>query len=73
MQLKRIAATVTATVALAATGILYSSHAVRASDHQDSPAVLARVGADITDDYLFPSPTRPGYVDFVRLFRVSSG
>jgi hypothetical protein len=65
MQFTRFAASVTATVALAATGVLYASHAVRASDHQDAPALLARVGADITDDYLFPSPARPGYVDFV--------
>ena len=65
MQFKRLAASVTAIVALASSGVVYASHAVRASDHQDSPAVLSRVGADITDDYLFPSPTRPGYVDFV--------
>jgi len=65
MQLKRLAASFTAITTLAAAGLLYASHTVRASDHQDSPVVLSRVSADITDDYLFPSPTRPGFVDLV--------
>ncbi|MEO6914020.1 MAG: DUF4331 family protein [Candidatus Baltobacteraceae bacterium] len=41
---------------------LYSNHAVRGSDHQDSPSTLARPGADITDPYIFPSPNNPSNV-----------
>ncbi len=41
---------------------LYANQPVRGSDHQDSPATLARPGADITDPYIFPSPTNPNNV-----------
>ncbi len=49
-------------VALVAAIGLYSNHAARGSDHQDSPATLARPGADITDPYIFPSPNNPSNV-----------
>ncbi len=45
---------------LVAAFALYQNHVVRASDHQDSPATLARTGADITDPYIFPAPNDPG-------------
>ena len=51
-----------AIVAVIAAVSLYASNPLRASDHQDSPATIARPGADITDPYLFPSPTTPGNV-----------
>lgn len=35
---------------------LYSVHAARSSDHQDSPTVVARPGADITDVFAYPAP-----------------
>ncbi|HEY8314500.1 MAG TPA: DUF4331 family protein [Candidatus Baltobacteraceae bacterium] len=41
---------------------LYANRPVRGSDHQDSPATLGRPGADITDPYIFPSPTNPNNV-----------
>jgi Domain of unknown function (DUF4331) len=34
--------------------VFYSGHAVRGSDHQDSPTVVNHVGADISDVYVFP-------------------
>lgn len=43
-------------IALAAALVLYSSGPVRSSDHQDSPTMISRPGADITDVYIFPSP-----------------
>jgi hypothetical protein len=50
-----LAAAIVAVVAIS----LYAAHPLYASDHQDSPATIARPGADITDPYLFPSPTNP--------------
>jgi len=47
---------VAALVALAGTGTLYGVRGATGSDHADSPAVLARPGADLTDVYVFPSP-----------------
>jgi uncharacterized protein DUF4331 len=47
---------VAALVALAGVGSLYGVRAAIGSDHADSPAVLARPGADLTDVYVFPSP-----------------
>lgn len=44
---------------------LYAIHPTRASDHQDSPVTIARPGADITDPYIFPSPTNPSNVVLV--------
>lgn len=48
------------TAALCALAVaLYSGHAVRASDHQDSPTVVARPAADITDVFVYPAPDDP--------------
>jgi len=55
-----------AALAVALTAIVaYAVHPVRASDHQDSPVTIARPGADITDPYIFPSPTNPNDVVIV--------
>ena len=59
MQLRRLAASAAAIVALASGAFLYGTHPARGSDHQDSPAVLAQPGADITDVYVFPAPENP--------------
>lgn len=53
------AVTVGLIVAVAA---LYVLHPANSSDHQDSPAMVARPGADITDVFLFPSPSDPAKV-----------
>lgn len=58
----RIIGTLAATVAIAGALVLYSVHPLHASDHQDSPATIARPGADITDPYIFPSPNNPANV-----------
>lgn len=55
MNIRALATTFT-TAALVATVSLYGMHAARGSDHQDSPAVVARPGADITDLYVYPAP-----------------
>ena len=47
---------VAALVALAGIGSLYALQGAAGSDHADSPAVLARPGADLTDVYVFPAP-----------------
>jgi hypothetical protein len=57
MPLRRFAVSMLAIVAIASGAFLYTSHPAHGSDHQDSPAVVAQPGADITDIYLFPSPT----------------
>jgi hypothetical protein len=65
MLLKRFAASSASIVALGLAASFFVSHPARGSDHQDSPAVVARPGADITDLYLFPSPTDSGKVVLV--------
>ena len=56
MQFRQLVASSTAVIALGAAALLYTSHPSRGSDHQDSPAVVAQPGADITDVFAFPSP-----------------
>jgi hypothetical protein len=56
MKLLRLIATMAAVFVLAFAISLYSFRAVRASDHQDSPTVVANPLADITDVYTFPDP-----------------
>ncbi len=60
MKLIRTIGSVTAVVALAAAGVLYSAHAVKSSDHQDTYNLANSVGhnasADITDVFVFPDP-----------------
>jgi hypothetical protein len=53
---------VLALAALAVTVVLYDAAVTRGSDHQDSPAVLARPGADITDVFVYPNPADPSRV-----------
>ncbi len=65
MEFKRLAASVSAVVALGSAAFVYASHPARGSDHQDAPAVLSRPAADITDVYLFPSPVNPNNVELV--------
>lgn len=56
MLVRQIVASSTAVIALAAATFLYTAHPSRGSDHQDSPAVVAQPGADISDVFAFPSP-----------------
>ena len=65
MQLKRFAASTAAIVALGSAAFIYAAHPARGSDHQDSPAVVAQPGADITDVFLFPSPADTNKVELV--------
>jgi len=65
MQLKRIAASTAAIACLGFAAFVYTSHPARGSDHQDSPAVVAQPGADITDLYVFPSPADPKRIELV--------
>src|ERR1022692_3584477 len=46
-----------ALAALAGAMVLYAVHPVRGSDHQDSPTMIGRPDADITDVFAFPPPT----------------
>lgn len=62
MQFRQFAASTTAVIALGAAAFLYTAHPSRGSDHQDSPAVVAKPGADITDVFVFPSPRDPNKV-----------
>ncbi len=65
---KRILGTVTAVVALTAAVALYTVHPVKSSDHQDTYNLGNAVGhnqsADITDVFVFPSPSNPNNVVF---------
>jgi len=51
-----------AVVALVLTAILYNALPVRGSDHQDSPTVVARPAADITDVFVYPAGDNPSNV-----------
>lgn len=44
--------------------VLYANRATRSSDHQDSPLTVARPGTDISDVFVYPSPTNPANVVF---------
>ncbi len=59
MRFLRAFGTVATTALVVATISLYGIHAARGSDHQDSPTVIARPGADITDVFVFPAPDNP--------------
>ncbi len=65
MKLSRIVAGVFAVVLLAVALSMYSIHAARSSDHQDSPTVVANPMEDITDAYIFPAPDNANNVAFV--------
>ncbi len=62
---KRVVGSLAAITALSATAVLYQFHGAGASDHQDSPAVVARPAADITDVYAFPSPSDASKIELV--------
>lgn len=57
--LARFGAVGLAVFAIAFALFLYGNNVVRGSDHQDSPLVTQRPGADISDMYVFPSSTNP--------------
>jgi hypothetical protein len=66
MKLKRIVGSVTAVLALTAAGMLYAVHPAKSSDHQDTYNLATRsnTSADITDVYVFPSPSNANDVVF---------
>jgi len=51
-----------AVIALALSAVLYNALPVRGSDHQDSPTVVARPAADITDVFVYPAGDNPNNV-----------
>jgi hypothetical protein len=57
MKIARLSGGIVALCALAAVALLYAGTPAHSFELQDSPATVARPGADITDAYLFPSPT----------------
>lgn len=67
MHIKRIIGTVTAAIAITSAAVLYTTHSVKSSDHQDTYNLANAVGhntsADITDVFVFPS-TNPNNVVF---------
>lgn len=66
----RSAAGLAATALLAGALFLYAVHPVRGSDHQDSPAVVNRPGADITDVFMFPPPNANRDSDVVLVMNI---
>lgn len=68
MHIKRIIGAGTAALAITAAAVLYTAHPVKSSDHQDTYNLANSVGhntsADITDVFVFPSPTNPANVVF---------
>ena len=54
--IQRLVGGVLAVTALVVTALVYDARTVRSSDHQDSPTVLARPAADITDVFVYPDP-----------------
>ena len=67
MNLKKILGTVTAAIALTSAAVLYTTHAVKSSDHQDTYNLANKIGhntsADISDVFVFPA-TDPNNVVF---------
>ena len=63
MNLRRILGSL-AVVAVAAAGVLYAVHPAKSSDHQDTYNLANRsnTSADITDVFVFPSPTNAANV-----------
>ena len=51
-----------AALALVLTAVLYNVLPVRGSEHQDSPTVVARAAADITDVFVYPAGDNPSNV-----------
>jgi hypothetical protein len=62
MKTLRSLATIVTSALLVTVISLYGVHAARGSDHQDSPTVVARPGADITDVFAYPDPTNASNV-----------
>ena len=62
MRYQRFFGGVLAMIAIVAVVILYNTRPVRSSDHQDSLTVVARPAADITDVFIYPSPSNPANV-----------
>jgi len=62
MKYGRLFAGTGALAALVAVIVFYAASPVRGFDFQDSPAVIARPGTDISDVYLFPSPVNQNTV-----------
>ena len=63
---KRILGSVAAFTALTAAALLYTAHPAKSSDHQDTYNLATRsnTSADITDVYVFPSPSNSNNVVF---------
>ncbi len=53
-----------AVATLSLTFMLYANRAIRSSDHQDSPLTVSRPGTDISDVFVYPSPTNAANVVF---------
>ena len=66
MNLKQILGTATAAIALTAAAVLYTTHPVKSSDHQDTYNLATRsnTSADITDVFVYPAPDNPNNVVF---------
>jgi Domain of unknown function (DUF4331) len=62
--IQRVIGGLLAVAALVVVAIVYGTHAVRSSDHQDTFNLANRsnTSADITDVYVFPSPANPANV-----------
>jgi len=71
MKIARPVGGLAALCALAVSAVLYCGTPVRGFDIQDSAAIVARPGVDISDTYFFPSPTNPN--DVVIVMNLSPG
>ncbi len=62
MQVSRLIAGASAVCALSAAAVLFAHAPARGFDFQGAPALVKHPAADITDTYLFPSPTNASNV-----------
>ena len=62
MKIVRLAGGATALLAFVAVAIVYARVPARSFDLQGSPTTVKRPAADITDTFLFPSPSNPNNV-----------
>ena len=62
MKIQRLLGSAAAVAVVASAALLYNVFPAHGSDHQDSPTMVSRPGADITDVFVFPSPANSANV-----------
>ena len=62
MKFQRLLGSAAAIAVVASAAVIYNVFPAHGSDHQDAPTLIAHPAADITDVFVFPSPSNPANV-----------